>query len=583
VTLLLTQNLTMSLGPAGGQFSAPAGSSPGNTTGSFSVSVAGAGTANWTASADGANWLTLNTASGSSTPASAGLVGYSLNSAVIADLAVATYYSTITVSSPNTADTQQQFQVVLNITPATTAVTPVISSAGLIFTSGPAGTTGPQNLLVYSSGSAAATPYQASASTTDGASWLVVSPATGNATPVLPGQSTVSVNVTGLTQGTYSGGVSYAFSSDAVVTVNVTLLILKGGTAAAARGLQPATSGTACTPTHLVGTQTGLYNNFAQAAGWPTPLSVNLINDCGSPVNGASMTTTFSNGDPPMALSPRDSVSGIYEGTWTPRNVASQVTVTATAMNPPLPVTTTQVTGQVRNNNTPILTPNGTLDVFDPVIGAALAPGQVVQIYGQNLASQTVLAPVPLPKTVAGTSVLIGGIQAPLYYVSAGQIDAQIPFELTPGTQYQILVEVNGSLSTPNPIQLVGVAPTIANINGQVIAQHSADFSLVTAASPAQPGEYVVLYLSGMGATSNPVASGAITPANPSTLSIPLATPALTLGGASVPIAFVGLTPYAVGLYQINFQIPANVNAGNLPLFVSQGGVNTNTVVIPVQ
>jgi uncharacterized protein (TIGR03437 family) len=588
VTLLITPGPTMTLAPAGNQFAVPAGSSPGDTNGTFSVSVAGSGTVNWTASlVPGANWLTLNTSSGSSTSVSAGVIGYSLNSSVIAALAPATYYATITVSSSDVADTQQQFQVVLNVTPATTSVSPVLSAAGLIFTSGAAGTAGPQTVLVYSSGSAAATPYQASASTTDGVSWLVVSPATGNATLLLAGQSTVSVNVTGLAPGTYSGGVSYAFSSDAVVTVNVTLLVLKTGAGAAVRGagVQAADSGTSCTPSHLIGTQTGLYNNFAQAAGWPTPLSVNLIDDCGAPVSGASMTTTFSNGDPPMALSPRDSVSGVYVGTWTPRNVAPQVTVTATAMNAPFPAATTQVTGEIRTSSAPILTPNGTLDVFNPVVGAALAPGQVVQIYGSNLATQTVIGPVPLLTVLAGTSVLIGGIPAPLYYVNPGQIDAQIPSQLTVGSQYQILVVVNGALSTPIPIQIGGVAPTIANLSGQVIAQHAADYSLITPSSPAQPGEYVILYLSGLGATTNPVPAGTITPApaDPSLLSIPLVAPTLTLNGANVPIAFVGLTPYAVGLYQINFQIPADVAAGNLPLFVTQGGVNTNTVILPTQ
>jgi len=260
------------------------------------------------------------------------------------------------------------------------------------------------------------------------------------------------------------------------------------------------------------------------------------------------------------------------------------VTVTATAMHSPFATAASQVTGEVRTNAAPILTPNGTLDVFNPVVGAALSPGQVIQIYGSNLATQTAIAPLPLPTTLAGTQVLIGGVPAPLYYVSSGQIDAQIPIELTPGTQYQILVSVSGSLSTPAPIQIVTVAPNIANQNGQVLAEHL-DGSLITATAPAQPGEFVVLFLSGLGATSNPVPDGAVTPSpsNASLLSVPLVTPTLNLNGTTVPTVFVGLTPTAVGLYQIDFQMPASIPAGTLPLFVTQNGANSNTVFMPVQ
>ena len=580
VNLLVTPQLTMTLGPAGTQYSAPEGSSPGNSTGSFGVSVTGTGTANWSASVVPAqNWLTVNTPTGSSTAASAGTVSYSLNSNVIASLASASYYATIQVSSPDVVDTTQQFQIVLNITPAAVQVTPVLSSAGLVFTATSAGITPPVVLQVYTSSDAPTTPYQASATTTDGANWLFVSPTTGVSTISSPGQSTVSVNIAGLAAGIYSGGVSYAFASDAVRTVNVTLLVTANGVASQLRTRQDIGAPAACTPGKLIPTQTGLYGNFAQPAGWPTPLSVNVINDCGSPVNGANLTTTFSNGDPPLALSARDTSSGIYLGTWTPRNPAPQVTVTATAVTSPFSPASTQVTGQVRTNVSPVLNQGGTLDVFNPVIGAGLAPGQVVQIYGSNLAASTIIGPAPLSTSLSGTSVLIGGIQMPLYYVSPGQIDAQIPFELKPGTQYQMIVNANNALSTPIPIELVAAAPGIANLGGVVIAQHG-DYSLVTSSAPAQPGEYIVLYLSGLGQTDNPVADGAFSPST--TLSHPLITPTLTLNGATIPTAFVGLTPGAVGLYQINFQVPANTPNGNLTLSVSQNGAASNSVTLPV-
>ncbi len=83
-----------------------------------------------------------------------------------------------------------------------------------------------------------------------------------------------------------------------------------------------------------------------------------------------------------------------------------------------------------------------------PQVGAALGQGTILQIYGSNMgASPMVPSQVPLPTTLGGTSVIIGGIPAPLYYVSAGQIDAQLPMELTPGNNYQVIVNANGALS----------------------------------------------------------------------------------------------------------------------------------------
>jgi uncharacterized protein (TIGR03437 family) len=582
VTLLIAQAPAMTLGPSGAQFSTPAGSSPGNSGGTFNVSVTG-GAANWSAVAlPGANWLTVGSSSGSSNAAAAGTVSYSLDPALIAALEPATYYANIQVTSTDVADSPQNFLVVLNVTAAAAPVKPALSTAGLIFTSSAvAGATPAQTVAVFSSASLPV-PYQASATTSDGAAWLTVSPATGSASSSATGSSSVSVNVTGLAPGVYSGGVSYAFSSEAVRTVNVTLLILKAGTVPSLR--EPASlsaTATTCVATRTIATQTGLFNNFAQPAGWPTPLSIKLINDCGAAVPGAQVTTTFSNGDAPLTLTQRDSSSGVYLGTWTPQGVSPQVTVIATAIGSPFAAATSKVTGEVRSNSVPILTKNGTLDVFNALVGAALAPGEVVQIYGTNLATQVATATgTPLPASLAGTSVLIGGIPAPLFYVGPGQINAEVPFELIPGMGYQLQVNVNGALSTPGPIQIVTAAPGLAASSGQIIAQHAADYSLVSEASPARPGEYIILYLAGLGATDNAVATGAAAPSNP--LSRTLAAPVLTLNGSAVPIAFAGLTPSAVGLYQIDFQLPANTPNGDLTLSVTQAAATSNVTILPV-
>ncbi len=203
-----------------------------------------------------------------------------------------------------------------------------------------------------------------------------------------------------------------------------------------------------------------------------------------------------------------------------------------------------------------------------------------MEIYGSNLSSQALSASVvPLPESLGGTSVTIGGVQAPLYYVSPLQINAQVPFELTTGGMYQVVVTSTSGQSTPGSIATTAVSPGIAAYaSGAVIAQH-ADYSLVTESSPAQPGEAIIFYLVGLGPTNNAVASGTASPVSP--LAQTVNTPVLTLNGEKVPVAFAGLTPGS-GLYQINFQVPPDAPNGDLPLVVSQGGTPANPTILPV-
>ncbi len=594
VTFFIAANSTLALLPAGVQLIMPAGGVAANPNASFLVSASSTSPLAWTAAVlPGAPWLNLATTSGGSTGAAPGAVSFSINQTAAAALTPQVYYGTIRISSAAVVNSPQDFEVVLDVTAATAPQAPNPSPAGLLFivtaANGPSSAAPPPQIDRLFVSSATPLSYQASASTADGNPWLSVNPATGTTSAASPAQSSVTVSPAGLAAGVYHGSVSYALASAAVPTVNVTLIVeavAQTPSPRSATQLSPSSvaqpSAVSCTPAKIVPTQTGLVNNFAAPASWPTPLEIQLNDDCGNPVANGQIVATFTNGDPPLVLILENPSTGLYSGTWTPRKTGAQVTVAASATAPGFAAATERISGSVVPNVAPTLTPNGTLSLVAPQVGAPLAPGTMVQIYGTGLAPQTLPGTtIPLANSLAGTSVIIGGLQAPLYFVSPGQINALIPSELPPGPPYQVIVNNNGALSTPETIQSTAVTPGVEALpSGYANAQHTADGSAVTDASAAKPGEHIVVYLTGMGATTVPVASGNPAPSSPSASTVDA--PSITLNSEPVSFSFSGLTPGLAGLYQIDLQVPADAPNGDLTLVVNQPGFQGSPVILPV-
>jgi uncharacterized protein (TIGR03437 family) len=139
------------------------------------------------------------------------------------------------------------------------------------------------------------------------------------------------------------------------------------------------------------------------------------------------------------------------------------------------------------------------------------------------------------------------------------------------GIEAQTAVAYTGSLIT-SPISMF-----FADVNGFGIVQHASDYSLVTPQNPAHAGEYLVAYGINLGPVSNTPASGTPAPFNPLAIVTPIF-PACSIGDSIVwgnqnqaplgqsPALFVGLTPGTVGVYQVNFQVPESLTAGNVPI-----------------
>jgi hypothetical protein len=105
-----------------------------------------------------------------------------------------------------------------------------------------------------------------------------------------------------------------------------------------------------------------------------------------------------------------------------------------------------------------------------------------------------------------------------------------------------------------------------------IIAQHSANFSLVTSGNPAKPGEYLIMYLVGMGVTSPSVASGAVSPTSP-----PASVAVQPNGDPRLAAVHHCLRRANPVFCQINFQVPPNATPGELEVDVIQNGIARRT------
>jgi beta-glucosidase len=234
----------------------------------------------------------------------------------------------------------------------------------------------------------------------------------------------------------------------------------------------------------------------------------------------------------------------------------------------------------------PSINSGGVVNAASSAAGAPVAPGSIVSVYGDFLLSAAFGAPaVPLPMSLGGLSLAFGTADAPLFYASNGEVNLQIPWELS-GNQASLTASLSGQTSAPQTVHLAPFAPGIFTLNGQgtgagAILDES--YNLITASNPAAAGlTSILLYCTGLGAVSNPPPSGAAATGNP--LSVTTTAPTVTIGGVSAPVAWSGLAPGSVGEYQVNVFVPANAPTGNaVPVVLSIGGAISNTVEIAVQ
>ena len=189
---------------------------------------------------------------------------------------------------------------------------------------------------------------------------------------------------------------------------------------------------------------------------------------------------------------------------------------------------------------------------------------------------------LPLPTQLSDAQVTVNGGVAPLLYVSAGQVNAQLPFETQTGTaQGQVTSSAGTATMT---VQVAAAAPAIFTLNAQGAGpgaiQHGITYQLVTDSNPATAGEIIAIYCTGLGALNPPAEAGALPPVPPPQTMVPVQ---VSIDGITAPVLYAGVAPGFPGLYQVNAQIPAGMPSGAQPLQIIQSGFASNTVTVAVQ
>jgi uncharacterized protein (TIGR03437 family) len=201
------------------------------------------------------------------------------------------------------------------------------------------------------------------------------------------------------------------------------------------------------------------------------------------------------------------------------------------------------------------------------------APGMLLSVYGGAMGNFVQSAgTIPLPMYLAGFSATINGVTTPLYYVSPGQVNLQIPYETEPGTT---------TLSVGNPyfnvnytLKIVAAAPGIFMTNGFTAAPFSS----------AARGQATTLFITGEGQVNPTLADGTSpTEGTPlSQLPKPKLPVTVSVGGQNATIDFVGIPVGLVGVTQINYEVPANTPLGVQPVVVTVGDVASQTASLTV-
>ena len=493
-------------------------------------------------------------------------------------LAAGTYTEFITLSDPNAVDAPADISVTVTVAGVPNAVTLYTTPAG--------GTQPTVTTPVFVSSAVTGT-----ATTQTGGKWLSFSNGSSSSVNFLLPYNIQAAAQAGQAPGTYTGAVAITGSRTAsenksvAVTLNITcspILAINNSTIRL-NGIQGGPI------QYAVVSFANLAQGTGAAAGCPsTPLAV------------AGATATSADNFLAAGLA---GTTGLLISTdpakLTPGNYTGTVTIASNAVNNSQVSIPIQLS--VAPSGKPLISSGGIVNIAN-YAQEAVAPGGIVAIFGSQLADAAGQnpGPPPLATKLGGTEVLVNGVPAPLYYVSPAQVNFQMPYNASGSAVVQVVN--NGSAGNSRSVAIAANVPRFliwpdSIVTGGYAITVNSDGSLPLPSvskvqgyisHPARPGDTIVIYGVGFGQTSPAAVDGA-----PATSSAPLqtitGTTPITFGGGfqgrptSVNADFVGLTPTAVGLYQVNVKIPADTPLGALvPVTALVKGVSTTIAYLAI-
>jgi uncharacterized protein (TIGR03437 family) len=208
---------------------------------------------------------------------------------------------------------------------------------------------------------------------------------------------------------------------------------------------------------------------------------------------------------------------------------------------------------------------------------AEVSPGGLLEIYGSKLANSTAVQSLGtnnyLPYKADGATVTVNGRPAFFTYISPGQLNIQVPYEIGAGPAV-IGVNNNG--------QIAGIQVQVTPASPGIISDAS---GAVLPTSTVKQGGTTTLYFTGAGDVNPLIISGAAQPSTTpvSSLAVPQLPVSVTVGGQPAFIQFVGIPRLAVGVVQVNFSVSTNTPVGAQPVVVTVNGVASPAATVTVQ
>lgn len=388
--------------------------------------------------------------------------------------------------------------------------------------------------------------------TQSGGNWL---------TAVFLGGVSVTASAIGLGPGTYLGIITLTSTTNGSVQIPVTLVVLAPSAPLSVIPENVALtihSGQSATQSfNISSTPSTLYSYATFTPGPEQWVTQGFSNSSFTP---ATVTLTFLSTQP-----------GTHYGSVTFTSGSGSITV-------PIMLTVTASTALQ-----PIL---GSIVSAASGIPSSISPGEIISLYGTGIGSTpsglTLDAAGNVATKLDGTQVTINNVAAPLIYVSSGQVNAIVPYEVGSSGVASIQVTANGLQSPMWSVALAPAGPSIFTI-GSTGVGHAAvlnqDNSTNGGSDAAARGTTIQIFATGGGQTSPACITGSFA----SAASMSLSPVTVTIGGQNAVVTYQGAAPGEVcGLLQVNAVVPQGASVGSDALTLTMGGQQSQADVTVV-